>query len=325
MRPLRVGLLGCGWIARVHAPAIDAAPDAALVAVCDLDSGRARTVAEPRGASVYTSWEEMLGGEDVDALWVCTPPMQHRSPAEAALAAGVHVYLEKPVARSVEDGEAIARAAGSSEAVCAVGYQWHASELVELAREALAGAEPALLVGRNFGPVAGRPWFMDQEQGGGQLLERGSHHIDLQRALAGAIVSVRVTAAGLRLSGEQASGIEDAIVTQLRFESGALGTVQIAWSRPGQPEVYTTDVLADGATMRLELGPERFQLTGASRHGTLDASAGDPMDRSIRQFLDAVAAGDATAVACDVGDALETLRVAAACETALREGREVAV
>jgi predicted dehydrogenase len=180
-------------------------------------------------------------------------------------------------------------------------------------------------VGRNFGPVAGRPWFMDPEQGGGQVLERGSHHIDLQRALAGSIVSVRVTAAGLSLSGEQASGIEEAMVMQLAFASGALGTVQIAWSQPGQPEVYTTDVLAEGVTMRLELGPDRFRLTGTSRHGTLDASAGDPMDRSIRKFLDAVATDDATAVACDVGDALETLRVAAACETSLREGREVAV
>ena len=325
MRPLRVGLLGGGWIARVHAPAIDAAPDAELVAVCDVDRRRARAFAEPRGASVYTSWEEMLDREDLEALWVCTPPMQHRAPAEAALTAGVHVYLEKPVARSVKDGEAIALAAASAGAVCAVGYQWHSSELVDLAREALGGAEPSLLVGRNFGPVAGRPWFMDQEQGGGQILERGSHHIDLQRALAGEIVSVRVTAAGSGLSGQEASGIADAVVMQFGFASGALGTVQIAWSRPGQPEVYTTDVLADGATIQLELGPQRFRLTGTTRHGPLDASAGDPMDRSIRRFLDAIASDDATGVACDLGDALQTLRVAAACETALREGREAAV
>ncbi|HEX2587773.1 MAG TPA: Gfo/Idh/MocA family oxidoreductase [Gaiellales bacterium] len=325
MTPLRVGLLGGGWIARVHAPAIAGATDAELVAVCDLDPTRAQAVAEPLGAAVYTSWEEMLEREQLDALWVCTPPMHHRAPAEAALAAGLHVYLEKPVARTVADGEAIAEAAQSSRAVCAVGYQWHASELLERAREALDGAEPVLLAGRNFGPVAGRPWFMDQAQGGGQILERGSHHIDLQRRLAGEVASVRVTAARGGLSGQANTGIDEAIVMELSFASGTLGTVQIAWTRPGQPEVYSTDVLADGVTMQLELGPDRYRLTGRSRHGSLDASAGDPMERSIRRFLDAAAKGDAAAVACGPADAVRTLRVAAACELALQEGRPVAV
>lgn len=325
MTPLRVGLVGCGWIARVHAPAIDAAADAKLVAACDVDEGRAQAVAGPRGAAVHTSWERMLERERLDALWVCTPPMLHRAPVETALAAGVHVYLEKPVARTVTDGEAIAAAAAAADAVCAVGYQWHASELVELAREALAGAVPALLVGRNFGPTAGRPWFTDPAQGGGQILERGSHHIDLQRALAGEVAAVRVSAAGPGLSGQPASGIDDAIVIQLVFASGGLGAVTIAWSRPGQPGVYTTDVLAEGATLQLELGPDRFRLTGTSGQGAVDASAGDPVERSIRLFLNAVAADDSTAVACSPADAVCTLRVAAACETALHERREVAV
>ena len=325
MSHVRVGLLGGGWIARVHAPAIDAEADAELVAVCDVDGERAHALAQPRGAAAYTSWEQMLEREELDALWVCTPPTHHRAPTEAALALGVHVYLEKPIARGVGDGEAIAAAAASADAVCAVGYQWHASELVGVARDALGGAAPGLLVGRNFGPVAGRPWFMDEAEGGGQILERGSHHIDLQRSLAGAIASVRVAGAGAGLSGEPECGIDEAIVMELRFASGALGTVQIAWTRPGQPEVYSTDVLADGATMQLELGPERFRLTGASPRGPLDTTAADPMARSIRRFLDAAAAGDATAVACSPADALQTLRVAAACETSLRERREVLV
>ena len=325
MTPLRVGLVGCGWIARVHAPAIDRAADAQLVAVCDLDETRAQAVAGPRGAAVHTSWERMLEHEGLDAVWVCTPPMHHRAPVEAALARGLHVYLEKPIARTVADGEAIAAAAAAAGAVCAVGYQWHASELVGLAREALAGARPALLVGRNYGPVAGRPWFMDPAQGGGQILERGSHHIDLQRALAGEVAAVRVAAAGGALSGQAASGIDDAIVLELMFASGALGIVTIAWSRPEQPELYATDVLADGATLQLELGPDRFRLTGSSGGGAVDAGAGDPVARSIRLFLDAAAADDPAAVACAPADALHTLRVAAACETALHERREVEV
>jgi len=321
--PLRVGLLGGGWIARVHVPAI-AAAGADLVAVCDIDAERAAAAAAACGAAVHTDWRQMLAAERLDALWICTPPLLHREPAEAALAAGLHVYLEKPIARTVEDGEAIVRAAAAADAVCAVGYQWHASELVGRARELVGAGPPALLVGRNFGPVAGRPWFMDPGQGGGQILERGSHHIDLQRALAGEVEAVRVSRARPALSGMSGSEIDDALVMQLRFAAGTVGTVHIAWTRDGQPGVYATDVLADNVTLQLELGGAP-RLTGMAGARRVDESGGDPVDRSIRRFLGAVASMDKDAVACTPQDALRTLRVAAACERALEDGAEVAV
>jgi predicted dehydrogenase len=306
----------------VHVPAI-ADSGADLVAVCDIDRGRAEATAAAGGAAVYTDWARMLAAERLDALWICTPPLHHRAPVEAALEAGVHVYLEKPIARTPEDGEAIVRAAAASRAVCAVGYQWHASDLLDRVRQLLAGRPPVMLVGRNFGPVAGRPWFMDPGQGGGQVLERGSHHIDLQRALAGAVAAVHVWPVRLALSGARGSDIDDALVMQLRFASGATGMVHIAWTRDGQPGVFATDVLADNITLMLELG-RRPRLTGASGDLPVEEAGGDPMRLSIRRFLDAVAAQDKDLVACTPADALQTLRVAAACERSLAENVEVA-
>ena len=72
---------------------------------------RAEAIAQPRGAHAYTRWEEMLERERLDLLWVCTPPLHHRAPVVAALADGVNVYLEKPIARTLEDAEAIVAAA----------------------------------------------------------------------------------------------------------------------------------------------------------------------------------------------------------------------
>jgi myo-inositol 2-dehydrogenase / D-chiro-inositol 1-dehydrogenase len=325
---LRAGMIGGGWITRVHAPAIDAAEGVELVAVCDLDLDRAEAIAGPRGGRAYTSWEEMYERERLDVVWVCTPPLHHRAPTLAALDAGIHVYLEKPIARMVEDAEAIvAAAAAASGTVCAVGYQWHATELLEDARRALDGQQPGMLIGRNFGPVSGRPWFMDRAQGGGQLLERGSHHIDLQRAIAGDIAAVQAAAASVRLA--QADGprgnIEDAITLLFHFASGALGCVHTAWSRDGQPELYAADVLAPDATIALELGPDRFRITGRAGGRDIEAEYGEPMHRSIGGFLAAVRAGDPGAVACTPADALETLRVAVACERALQSGGVVSV
>jgi myo-inositol 2-dehydrogenase / D-chiro-inositol 1-dehydrogenase len=324
--PLRAGIIGLGWIARVHVPALDAAADIELVAACDTDSERAEAIARPRGARAYTSWEEMLNREDLDALWVCTPPLRHRDPALAALASGIHVYLEKPIARTLDDAEAIVSAARSADAVCAVGYQWHASELIEKAREALAGQRVALLLGRNYGPVAGRPWFMDRAQGGGQILERGSHHIDLQRAIAGEISAVQAVAAREQLAQSDSEGsIDDAIGLVLHFESGALGSVYSAWSREGQPELYTTDILATDATITLEFGPDAFRISGLSRSRSLAGEFGDPMKRSFARFLEAARTGDAGLVFCSPQDALRTLAVALACERALEDGGRIEV
>jgi len=320
---LRVGLLGGGWIARVHVAAI-ADAGAHLVSVCDIDRARAEAVAAEAGAAAYTDWEPMLAGERLDALWICTPPMHHRAPAEAAFAEGIPVYLEKPIARTVADGEAIVSAAAAAEVVCAVGYQWHASDLVDRARQLLAGEPPVLLLGRNFGPVAGRSWFMDPGQGGGQILERGSHHIDLQRTLAGEVAAVRVWPMGLPLGGASGSEIDDALVMELRFASGAAGTAHIAWTRDGHPGIYTTDVLAPDVTLTLELG-RTPRLRGASGERLVDESGDDPVRLSIRRFFDAVSAHDRDGVACAPDDALRTLRVAAACERSLVEGVEVRI
>jgi len=318
---LRAGIIGGGWIARVHVPALDAAAGVELVAAADVDLARATAIAGPRGAQAYARWEEMLERERLDVLWVCTPPLHHRAPAVAALAAGVHVYLEKPIARTMADAEAIVRAAQDGPGICVVGYQWHASELLDAAREALSGQTVGMMLGRNYGPVAGRPWFIDQAQGGGQILERGSHHIDLQRAIAGEIESVQVAVSAVSLAApREPSSIDDAISLLFHFQSGALGSVHSVWSRDGQPELYATDVLANDATISLELGPEAYRISGLSGGRTLSNEFGEPMLRSIDRFLEVARSGDTSRIFCTPQDAVRTLAVALACERSLASG-----
>jgi myo-inositol 2-dehydrogenase/D-chiro-inositol 1-dehydrogenase len=324
----RVGIIGGGWIARRHVPAIEASPSLELVAATDLDHGRASAIAEPRGARAYTDWREMLDREALDALWVCTPPLHHRGPAVAALEAGIHVYLEKPIARTLEDAAAIVAAAERSAAVCAVGYQWHASELVDDVIAAVGDQSIGLLLGRNYGPVANRPWFADPKLGGGQVLERGSHHIDLQRSIAGEIATVTAIGGRARLgqAGAPADGIDDSIALQFEFEGGALGAVYSVWSRDGQPELYAMDVLADEATLAVELGPDAFRLTGVSRSQLVESpNYADPMERSIDRLVEVIASGDRARIFCSPQDALKTLAVAVACEQALATRETVAV
>ena len=92
------------------------------------------------------------------------------------------------------------RRRGATGVVCAIGYQWHATEALEWLLEALGAQQVAYLWGVSAGPTAARPWFLDRAGGGGNLLERGSHQLDLQRAVAGEVASVQVAASAVHLA-----------------------------------------------------------------------------------------------------------------------------
>src|SRR6185437_1243411 len=146
MYSIRVGMIGAGWIAQEHRRVLDSLPDAKLVAVCDVDKERAETLAESAGARAYLDWHELLDAEDLGALIVCTPPRIHREPAIAALERRLPVYLEKPIARTAEDAAEIVAAAERTGTVCAIGYQWHALDLLDELPALLEGQQIGLLV-----------------------------------------------------------------------------------------------------------------------------------------------------------------------------------
>ena len=322
-----MAIIGAGWIAADHRAAL-ANLGHELVAVCDVDRPRAEALAHGT-AVVYEDWRELLEHEQLDALWVATPPRLHAEPAIAAFERGLPIYLEKPIARTLEDADAIVEAWQRTGSVCAVGYQWHAVEALETLGAEIAGQRVAALLGISIGPTASRQWFLERAGGGGNVLERGSHHLDLLRSVAGEVEAVQVVASAVELAqseSERRGDIEDAATLLLRFANGAVGTIVVAWTREGHPGRYSLDVLAEEATLHLELDPW-FRLTGRSRDHEVDVGMQvHPFERSIRRFVDAVSAGDPAGVFCTPADARETLRTAVACERSLVEdGRVVAL
>jgi predicted dehydrogenase len=324
---MRAGIIGAGWIGRQHASTLAGLDGVTLAAVCDIDQGRAEGLAAGSGAQVYTDWEAMLAGAALDAVWVCTPPRLHLAPAVAALDRGIPLYLEKPIARTPEDAEVIVAAAQRTGVVCAVGYQWHAVEVLADLREALAGDPVGCLVGQSVGGTESRPWFIDRAAGGGNLLERGSHHIDLARVIGGEIEAVQAAGSSVRLSprGGAAGDIDDAVTLVLHFASGGLGTIVVAWTSADLPGSYWVEVTSERSSLRLDLDPH-FRLSGISNGVQIDASARmEPFRRSAAVFIDAARAGDPAGVVCTPSDAACTLTVAAAAEEALASGRTVRV
>jgi myo-inositol 2-dehydrogenase / D-chiro-inositol 1-dehydrogenase len=327
MDSMRVGIVGAGWIGAQHHRILASLEGVDVVAVCDVDRGRAEALTSGTDARAYLDWREMFDREDLTAAVICPPPMFHREPAVAALSRGLPIYLEKPIARTLTDAAVIVEAAERSGTVCAIGYQWHALDLLGDLRQLLDGQQIGLLVGTSIGPTQSRPWFLDRRAGGGNLLERGSHHLDLVRVIGGDVASVQAAGSTVRLA-RSAGGegdIDDAVTILLTLASGAIATVVVAWTRPGQPGSYGVDIVASESTLRLNLDPE-FTLTGVAPGGPVELRAASaPSERSLRRFVEAARDRNPAQVACTPPDAAATLAVAIAAERALETGQAVPV
>jgi predicted dehydrogenase len=285
---LRVGIVGAGWIAGTHAATLADLDGVRLVATADVVPGRAE----------YADWREMLARERLDAVIVCTPPDAHREVAVAAAEAGLAIYLEKPVAHALVDARAIAVAVHAASVVCGVGYQYRAISFLDD-----LPVEPTLLLGTGVSDTMQRSWLGDRARGGGMILERASHLIDLERMLAGDVATVSAVEAG------------DAVAIGLRFVSGAVGSVAVGRA-PGGPG-WRLELVGDDGTVRIELDPGfRAHMPGAE----LEHVGPPPLRLSLACFVDAAARHDPAAVCCSLDEGVATLAVALAAQEAAERG-----
>ena len=258
MTALRVALIGCGDISTQHLQAITANPDAELIAVCDVDQERLTMTARRLDCAGHTDFERMLDMERPDLVHICTPHHLHAQMAMAALRRDVHVLLEKPVATTVADGEAVARAALDGAAMVGVCYQNRYNNTSQALRDLIDGGT----LGRLRGGRASVNWFRDNEYycrrpwrgswetgGGGVLINQSTHTLDLLQWFLGEVTEIRGQAARLALADPVE--VEDTAAIQLRHAGGAVSIFNASNGYADDAPVML-ELLADNATVRLE-------------------------------------------------------------------------
>jgi predicted dehydrogenase len=133
--PVRIAFIGCGMVAEMHALAVERTERAELVGVYDADADRARRGAELWGCERYSSASELLADASIEGVLVLTPTATHVELGTAALRAGKHVLVEKPVAAHQAELEALVAAAGAAETVCMPGHNYaYVPELARMVR-----------------------------------------------------------------------------------------------------------------------------------------------------------------------------------------------
>ena len=203
-----VALLGTGFMASTHATSYAALDGVDVKVVCGLDADRVAALAGRLGADASDDWEAAVAAPGVDAVDVCLPTPLHRPVALRALAAGRHVLVEKPIALTLEDADAIGAAAGVSGRVLMVGHVLRFfPEIAELRRLLASGelGKPLAATAIRLSPPPDwNDWMLDAERSGGTLVDLAIHDFDVLAAILGPVrrVHARAVADGRHVTAQ---------------------------------------------------------------------------------------------------------------------------
>lgn len=240
--PCRIGFVGAGGVATRHARMLSALDDVQLVSVTDPAPGRAGAFAETFGARVAPGLPQLLS-TGIDAVYVCVPPSAHGPVEEAVVAAGLAMFVEKPLAVDEATADRVAAAVRRAGTITAVGHHWRYGDTIQRAQRLLEGRPVRLLAGSWLDKTPPVDWWTRRQQSGGQVIEQAVHLLDLARLFAGEVTDV-CAAAGGRLTAPGAD-IDAATAAVLRFAAGAVGTLTATCVLPSKHHAGL-DVYADG-------------------------------------------------------------------------------
>jgi len=294
------GVVGLG-MGKHHCKAIDSAPNARLVAVCEVDEERLSPISEQYGCKAYEKYADMLADEDIQAVSIATPSGMHAEMGIQAADAKKHVIVEKPADITPDKVDELIEAGQRNEVKMAGIFQSRFDPLNIRIRQAVQEGK----LGKMVGVHGHLPWFRAQSyfegphgswkgtwtmDGGGSLMNQGVHTVDLLQWFAGRVKDV---SAMIGVFGHDIEA-EDEAVAILRFESGAMGTL------------YSTTCCYPGLSQRITLFGTRGTIVKDEGRLKVWKSMDDEGEQQEKQMMElygenkeASAAADPMAVGFD--------------------------
>ena len=252
----RIGLIGCGWVAPFHLAGLaKLGSRVQIVWVADPNTERAEVVA--RQAGVHALSEYRQGLQHVDTVLVLVPHHLHHPVTLDCLSAGCHVFLEKPIANTLEQADEIIAAAEQTGRTLMVGYLHRYRSSMQFFRQILEsevygrlfmldGAMDSSLYGYALG------WITNKRTlGGGVLFSSSPHMLDVMLWIAGDVQTVHMvgTRGGISMEGE------DTAACIMKFRNGVIGVTRETWASPKSQLWYTMHAVCQKAHVTLTLTP----------------------------------------------------------------------
>ncbi len=348
--PLRVGIIGSG-IGRSHAEGYATQSRVTIAAIAGLDE-RSKTLAASYGARHYGEYAELLAQSDIDAVSVCVPNGLHAEVTLAALAAGKHVLVEKPLARTPAEGESMLAAAKAAGKILMISFNHRQRSDVQYIKQIIeSGRLGRIYYAKSYWMRrAGIPginsWFVNKNMaGGGPLIDLGVHMLDIAMYLMGEPTPVAVNAAtyaefgprgqkgmnSVRQTVEGKYEVEDLATAMIRLEGGATLQLETSWASHG-PNGDDFGIILYGTEGGAELKVVDYHNVKTVRI-FYDEANGTPVDLVpnikpggghvdvINNFVAAILDGAPAIPSAE--DGLRRTQVIDACYRSSAEGREI--
>ena len=346
---LNLGIVGAGNIATRHLANLEFLGGNRIAGICDVDMRLAGRKAAAYGAGAYDQWRHMLDdNEDLDGVFICTPPTLRRPIIEEAVARKLPFLCEKPPAQSLDEARAIVSLLRGANLIHSVGFNQRYAPSVDHCLELFRGRQVNLVEATVIGNAAltrglGADWFYLKEQGGG-LFDNSVHTIDAIRYIAGEVVSVQAFGSNLTVPKSDEFTIEDSLSINLQFEHGAVGCILLSWAcAQGRNSltIFGRDIRLSVSTIPPSIEgmvgqpgaparplSETFpQGPAMGRSGQIhpDRKPEDPPDPphydEVKVFLDALRSGSMAGIRSDFADASRTMALLHAIESSVISGQ----
>ncbi len=270
MEKIKTGIIGTGKVAHLHAAGLMNLAESEFTAVCNANFAGAQTFAEQYRVEAFSDVAEMVQNAGVQAVTICTPHPLHAEPAIKAARAGAHVIVEKPLAASLTDCDAMIRAAQEAGVKLAMISQRRLYAPVQRIKQALDDGklgQPVLGTVNMFGwrdraYYESNPWRGTwQGEGGGVLVNQAPHQLDILQWLMGPVEELSGYWANLNHPYIE---VDDTAVAVIRFKSGALGNIVVSNSQ--NPAIYGKVTLygKNGATVSVQTDGGAMFIPGIS-------------------------------------------------------------
>ena len=332
MDRLRIGVIGLGWFGEIHCDAIIGIPNLELAALCTRTESRLGELATKFGVKkTYTDYRQLLADPDIDAVSIVTMWDQHSAPAVAALEANKHVFLEKPMASTVEDCRNIIAAAEQSKGIIQIGHICRFNPRYRAAKEAIAAGRIGKIVSmasrRNI-PAAWTPTILDKI---GPIVGDAIHDTDLMLWFT----EDRVVSAYAQTVDVRGLKYPDIGQTMYRFAGGATATLETVWCMP-EKTPYDIDermnIVGTEGFIQIQDTFPNLGIADADRFGSPDTTywpmfegvRGGALREEFSYFAKCALKGEKPAIGTPE-DAMAALEATLAAEESARTGAVVKI
>lgn len=326
VEPLKVACLGMGWWSDVLADAMKRSGRFEIVSCYTRSVDKRNAFAAKYGCEAAHTYEALLNDRSVAAVINTTPNNVHLETTRSAAQAGKHVFLDKPIANTIADANAITAACRKAGVVLALGYQrrkenhfrWIRRQIDDGAFGRLVNAEANISRDR-LGKIDLSSWrYTSEGMPGGVMLQIGIHYSDVLEYLMGPITAVSGRLAQLVLPGDN----PDVASLVLEHESGALSTLNASYASAS--EYYCMNIYGKEASAYYDLHRGlRFLKRGGARSEPVACEKNDPIREELEEFADAVRGTGKPEM--DGEASTRSLAVLRAGIKSAREGRRVEV